>query len=267
MKIFANHAHTYPKELRPNGTVDELKRFMDVCGIDKCVAFSTFAHILKSNNLDYNPNKRLYEEIKDFPDIYGFGTIDPEKDEIEQQLDEIASYGFRGIKVHPQAQNLPLLSEKAMLIYKRCEELGLFIVFHSGVHWNRLRDSAVVLFDEIAYYFPNLRFSMEHMGGYSYFNDALAVMVNNKRHGLQPRVYAGWTAIDGGAWLITDEQLYALIEQTSDNNSIFGLDFPFRSVEMIKKDIERIKGLDLSDETKQKILGKNLADAIGVSLD
>ena len=35
--IFANHAHVFPKELRPEGSVDSLMRLMDDCGIDKAV--------------------------------------------------------------------------------------------------------------------------------------------------------------------------------------------------------------------------------------
>ena len=38
--IFANHAHVFPKELRPEGSVDSLMRLMDDCGIEKAVAFA-----------------------------------------------------------------------------------------------------------------------------------------------------------------------------------------------------------------------------------
>lgn len=264
--IFANHAHSYPKELREHGTVDALKKYLDECGIDKCVAYSTFPHILHSNGLDYEQNKRLYDEIKGCPDIIGFGTLDVAGD-TDAQLEQIAGYGFKGIKVHPQAQKLPIAGETAFRIYEKCEELGLFISFHSGVHWHRLRDTAVILFDEVAFNFNNLRFSMEHIGGYSYFNDALAVMVNNRRDGIQPRVFAGWTSISGedDIWSISDERLYVLLKQTTDNNHIFGLDFPFKSADYNKAAIERIRGLNISEESKEKILGQNLADALGIT--
>lgn len=265
--IFANHAHIYPKQVREKGTVDALKRYLDECGIDKCVAFSTFPDILRSNGIELDQNKSLYDEIKGNHDIVGFGTVDPSGD-TDAQLEQIAGYGFKGIKIHPQVQDLPLAGEKAFKIYKKCEELGLFISFHSGIHWNRMRDTAVVLFDEVAYNFQNLRFSMEHIGGYSFFNEALAVMVNNKRDGIQPRVYAGWTSIAGedDSWSISDKRLYTLLKQTTDNNSIFGLDFPFKSVEYNKDAIKRIKELNIPEESKDKILGGNLANALGVRL-
>ncbi|MCR4616095.1 MAG: amidohydrolase family protein [Clostridiales bacterium] len=267
--IFANHAHIYPEHVNPNGTVEALKRYMDETGIDKVVAFSTFANTLRKRDLPvYNTNKALYDEIKDDPDIVGFGTVDTERDDIEDQIDEIISYGFKGIKVHPQVQKLKVDGERAFRIYKKCEGSGLFVSFHTGVHWDRLKNNRVELFDEVAWNFPNMKFSMEHVGGYSYFNEALAVILNNKRSGLQPRIYAGWTTIDGQyrPWSLSDEQLYVLLGQTSDDNSIFGLDFPFNSAEYTKAAIARIRGLDIPEESKEKILGLNLAKALGVEL-
>ncbi len=265
--IFANHAHTYPKEIREAGSVDALKRYLDDLGIDKCVAIAAFPRFLLEKGFDYDQNQYLYKQIKDNPDLYGFGTVDPDGD-IEAQLEQIAGYGFKGIKLHPQAQEFAIDGEKAFRIYAKCEALGLFITFHSGIHWHRLRDTAVVLFDEVAYNFKNLRFSMEHIGGYSYFNDALAVMVNNKRDGIQPRVYAGWTSIAGedDAWSISDEKLYVLLKQTTDKNHLFGLDFPFKSVDYNREAIERIHRLDIPAESKEKILGLNLADALGIKM-
>lgn len=267
MKIFANHAHTFPTEIKPEADHDSLRRYLDECGIDKCVAFSCFNKLIRNAGLEMDTNRYNYENIKNDNRFVGFGVIDETKDNFEEQIEQIADYGFKGIKVHPQAQDLKIDGEKAFRIYAKCEELGLFISFHSGIHWNRLRDNKVELFDEVAYNFPKLNFSMEHIGGYSYFNEALAVMVNNKRS-LPRRIFAGWTTINnsGGAWSISDEQLKILLKQTSDDNSIFGLDFPYNNAEYTIRAIERIKNLDIPEESKEKILGKNLASVLGVEL-
>jgi predicted TIM-barrel fold metal-dependent hydrolase len=166
-------------------------------------------------------------------------TIDFVRDNLKEQVDEIADCGLKGIKLHPQAQEFGIDSERAFKVYERAEELGLFISFHSGIHWHRLSESSVMLFDEVAYNFPELRFSMEHMGGYSFFNEALAVMVNNSRGGIQPRIFAGWTSIfdesEMSVWSLTDRQLEVLIFQTGEDNQIFGLDFPFKKADYILK--------------------------------
>lgn len=46
MRIFANHAHVFPRAVREDGTVDALLRVMDDCGIEKAVAFATFPSFL-----------------------------------------------------------------------------------------------------------------------------------------------------------------------------------------------------------------------------
>jgi predicted TIM-barrel fold metal-dependent hydrolase len=124
----------------------------------------------------------------------------------------------------------------------------------------------MLLFDEVAYNFPNLKFSMEHVGGYSFFREALLVMNNNERKG--NNIYAGLTSISmeedalgnlrQGAWSLTDDDLCTLIHQTGEKNSIFGLDFPYKDVEYTKNAIERIKKLPITEDAKKGILGENL---------
>lgn len=189
----------------------------------------------------------------------GFGTVDFTAD-LGDEVERIASLGFKGIKLHPPYQDFVIDGEEAFKVYEKAQELGLFVSFHSGMHWNRLKKSNVLLFDEVAWSFPNLKFSLEHIGGYHFFKDALAVMCNNSRRG--NNIYAGWTSIrnrDGmGSWSLTDEQLETVIFQTGEEHSIFGLDFPYAKAADIKWDIERIKRLSLSSECKENILGATL---------
>ena len=36
-KIYANHAHLFPKGTKPNADIDKLKELMSACGIEKAV--------------------------------------------------------------------------------------------------------------------------------------------------------------------------------------------------------------------------------------
>ena len=260
--IFANHAHIFPEEIRPEGTVEKLLELMDECGIDMAVCFPPFHDRFRESGFVGDPNDWLAEKIKGNPRLIGFGNIDFEKGDFARQVEKIASLGFKGIKMHPPYQEFVIDGPEACEVYAKAEELGLFITFHSGMHWHRLRDNRVLLFDEVAWNFPKLKFSMEHIGGYHFFKEALAVMCNNSRRE-EDCVFAGWTSVGnrkgkGDVWYLTDEELETVIYQTGEDRSIFGLDFPFSSPEDIKNDIARIKNLDLSEECKEKILGKTL---------
>ena len=263
--IFANHAHLYPKELREDGALHVLMQLLDDCGIDKAVAFAPFSYRFRESAqfCDVNQNVWLAREIAGNDRLVGFGTVDlcegaaPIRDQVQQ----IYELGLRGIKIHPAAQEIAVDSPQAFEIYEKAQELDLFLSFHTGLHWHRIRDYQMLLFDEITWNFPDLRFSMEHVGGYSFFREALLVMCNNSRN---PHTFAGLTSVepepDGmcGPWALTNEQLETLIFQTGDERTIFGLDFPFKKADYVRRSLERIRSLRISDAAKENILGKTL---------
>lgn len=61
------------------------------------------------------------------------------------------------------------MDDKACEVYSAAQENGLFLSFHTGLHWHRIADYQPLLFDEVAWNFPRLKFSMEHVGGYHFF--------------------------------------------------------------------------------------------------
>ncbi len=260
--IFANHAHVFPEEIKPEGTIDKLKELLDECGIDKCVCFAPFHDRFDEIRSNVNPNEWLAKQLRYQSDLYGFGVVDFKAENLRDEVDKIAQLGFKGIKMHPAYQEFDIDGEKAFEVYERAEELGLFISFHCGMHWHRLKGVRPVLYDEVGWHFKNLRFSLEHLGGFHFYNESLAVMCNNSRNGVQPRVFAGWTSISDrnglDAWTLTNQQLETIILQTGDESSIFGLDFPYKNAEYIKYEMERYNSLKISDTAKENLFGKTI---------
>lgn len=266
IKIFANHAHIFPESVRENGTLDCLKKIMCSCGIEKSVVFAPFAEFVR--NRDIHPNRWLHEEIKNDDRFCGFGIIDFSGNNVEDQVEEIYQYGFKGIKLHPAFQKFRIDGEKAGRVYGRAQELGLFISFHTGIHWHRISDYNMLLFDEVAFQYPRLKFSMEHLGGYCFFKEGLAVMLNNSRGTPYPRIFAGLTSVfdrkENKPWFLNDQQIKDLIWQTGEDSAIFGLDFPYNGEDKISYAIGHILELDIPDTAKQKILGANLSAALSL---
>jgi predicted TIM-barrel fold metal-dependent hydrolase len=265
-KIFANHAHVFPKGSKDNAQLENLKVLMEECEIEGAVCFAPFNHQTERVGITINQNKWLYEEIKNEKNLIGFGTINFDIGSIQNQVKEIKELGFKGIKIHPAAQEVKVDGRELFEVYAEAEKQGLFLSFHTGLHWHRIKEYSMLLFDEVAYNFPNLKFSMEHVGGYSFFKEALLVMNNNERKG--NNIYAGLTSISmeedalgnlrPGAWSLTDDDLCTLIHQTGEKNSIFGLDFPYKDARYTKNAIERIKNLPITEDAKKGILGENL---------
>ncbi len=259
----ANHAHVFPSSLNADGTIDKLLAYLDACDIAKAVCFPPFPHQIAAEKLDQNA--WLAAQIKSQSRLLGFGTIDFTRVDIPQQVRQIVDLGLKGIKIHPPAQKLEILSPPAFQAYRAAQEANLFLTFHTGIHHHRLRDARVVDWDEIANEFPKLRFSMEHVGGWSFFNEAVAVIAN---HVPPPwdktkcNIFAGLASIFSQDtlpfWFMSPDRLRELIRQAGINQLIFGLDFPYNDVAATLRGIETIVALDLSNADTAKILGGNL---------
>lgn len=261
MEIFANHAHVYQDGVIENGTVDDLRRIMDECEIDRAVAFAPLPpDYRREGNL--HQNQWLAQQIKNDPRIVGFGVIDFALGNLADQVMQIHDLGFKGIKVHLAEQRLRIDSPEAFAVYAKAEELGLFMSFHTGVHWYRIADYNQLLYDEVAFHFPKLRFTMEHVGGYSFFTEALAVMVNS------PNTYAGITSVFDREvnkfWYLSDEKINDLLWMVGSGRCIFGLDSPWNGPDKIKYAIQKIKSLDLPEAEIAGILGGNLKNLLGI---
>src|SRR5688572_11159507 len=52
MHVFAHHAHVFPANVNPNGTIDRLMLLLDACAIDEAVCFAPFPHQVRGMGLD-----------------------------------------------------------------------------------------------------------------------------------------------------------------------------------------------------------------------
>jgi predicted TIM-barrel fold metal-dependent hydrolase len=265
----ANHAHVFPESVNPAGTVGRLLGLMDACEIGRAVCFAPFAKQCEGKGVE--PNRWLAGEVEKNDRLYGFGTVDVRREDVREQVGEIAGLGLRGIKVHPNGQGLPILSKKAFELYGAAQERGLFLTFHSGVHQSPIKDTRVLDFDQVAWEFPELRFSLEHVGGYHFFHEALAVIFNHMPTPWNPkegRVFAGLTSIFTQDhlrfWYQSRERLLELVAQVGAGQMIFGLDFPYNLEGHTRVGIEAIRGLGLSAEEEGMILGGTMRRVLGV---
>ena len=274
ISILANHAHVFPEAVNPNATIDRLLRLLDTCGIAQAICFAPFGQQVDGFDMAGSHNAWLARELERHGDrLYGFGTIDFRRDDIADQVREAADLGFRGLKLHPNTQRFDILGEKQIAAYAAAEQANLFLTFHSGVHHYRLANYRVTKFDEVAHQFPRLRFTLEHVGGYSFFNEALAVIFNNipfPPNPARPRgnVFGGLTSCFTPNylrfWYLSPERLQELLMQVGAEYLIFGMDFPYNLEENISFGLKRLAE-EVPDEAQRAlILGGNLRRELGL---
>lgn len=266
MYIFANHVHLFPKDMFPEGDKYHLLKLMDECKIEKVVAFSPFYRLWDDyTNNSLNPISWLAQEIKNDKDrIVGYAFLNPKRNDTIQELLRAKELGFFGVKLHPAFDSWSLKSESAYKLYKKAQELSIPLDFHTGVHWHRISDYHPLLLDDIACDFPELKMVFEHVGGYHFYNDMLAVLVNHYRE--KRKLFAGICSVfskdNQKFWYLGPKKVEEIINQIGDDRTIYGLDFPYNDKEAIKRDLRIIKNLNISRESKMKLLGGNLQSLI-----
>jgi len=271
LHILANHAHVFPSRMNPQGTIDRLLSMLDACEIEQAVCFAPLPYQCDKADLT-DPNGWLAGELKSRSRLLGFGTIDVRREDVAAQVKHVADLGLKGLKLHPNAQEFDILSPRLFEVFAEAQARKLFITFHTGVHQSRLEQMRVLRFDEIAWNFPDLRFSMEHVGGYHFFNEALAVIFNHVPPPWAPEtkcnVFAGLTSVftagQNRFWHLSDDRLIELESQVGARQLIFGLDFPYNLEEETKTGLKTVRRLFDAD-AQALILGGNLRRELGIS--
>ena len=249
--MFVNHCHVFPESMRADGTLEALIETMKECGIDRAVAFAPFEEWTPQSVGD--PNEWLARMLPSYPEIVGFACINPSSRDSVERLEKAWSLGLLGVKLHPAIQRFRLNDRGIYGFYSKAQELGVVLDFHTGVHGWRILEYHPLLLDDVAYTFPELKIIIEHVGGRSLYSDALTLLLNNGN------VYAGISSClneeKHKAWYIGPERVEELARVIGADRMIYGTDFPYNKAEEIKRDIETIMGLRLTDDEKGSIMG------------
>jgi uncharacterized protein len=106
--------------------------------------------------------------VRAYPEkLIGFLTVHPHDPNALDELDRcVNDLGMRGIKFGPNYQHFHPLSDEAYRIFRRAEELGLPILFHTGtspVQFAELDYAHPRHIDTVAMAFPKMRMILAHM--------------------------------------------------------------------------------------------------------
>lgn len=263
--MFVNHCHVGPKgfgEEKGNpdmGTIPLLVDILKDAGVEGAVLFAPFGWEGGSweqvgGGLDRNA--WLCQELKKHPHLRGFANVYPLDHDAPRQLQKAIQMGMVGAKVHPPVHRFRLDDPSGEPFWRAAEELRIPVSIHTGTHGWNLRYYAPMLLDDVAQAHPNLPILMEHIGGIAFFDQALAVLHNNKN------CYVGLTQLSGRdpKYALSPERRKILLDTVGADRIVYGFDHPWNkdNRQAVKNDIAWIRGWDIPEADKEKILGGNL---------
>ena len=270
--MFLNHCHVFPHGAFPEkpelGTLPELAKFMEANDIEKTVAFAPFwgpktKELLNGEEI----NAWLYRQLADYPNIVGAVAVSPKDPKACALTEEYIGKGFVGVKTHPPAMGFRIDDPACDDFYACAAELGVFVLFHTGVHGGRLEDYQPLLIDNIMAKHPKLKVIIEHMGtsggiGRGFFDQALAVIYNHSARWKDSGVYAGLT----GLAKPQHRQFVAdTIQEAGSRHCVFGVDWPHMegspaATWRYRSELDVIRSVGLSPDQEADIFGGALAD-------
>lgn len=185
--------------------------------------------------------------------IISFGSVFPLAEDALSQLDTIASYGLKGIKLHPDYQGFMLDDERILPLLKRCEELGLIVIFHMGfddvspdlIH--ATPKSARSIIERI----PKLKLVLAHLGGNKLWDDVERYLVGTN-------CYLDTSFLVG---LIEPSQLERIIKHHGADRILLASDCPWNKTTDV---ISLIESISLTEREKSLIYYENAASLLNL---
>lgn len=231
-----------------DGTYAGLKNETDNSGVDLSVA------------LPIVTNPKQFDSINCFASNYqegnvlSFGSIHPDSDDYKGQLSQIKEMGLKGIKLHPDYQEVHFNDIRYKRIVSYASELDLIVVVHAGMDPKSPKDihctpqmSAELICDV-----QPSKLVLAHMGGNQQWNEVEEYLVGKN-------VY-----FDTGVVLdkMDEEQFLRMVRNHGVDKILFATDSPWSGQ---KEFLKIINEMNLTSEEKEKILGINACKLLGIS--
>ena len=188
-----------------------------------------------------------------------FASLNPFIDgDLAARLEELVlQHGFRGIKVYPVYQHHYTNDPRMYPLYAKAQELGIPALVHTGssaFRGARIKYGDPLHLDDVAIDFPGLNLLMAHGGRPFWYQQAFWMA---RRH---PNVYLEISGLPAKKLL----EYFPRLEEIADK-VVYGSDWPGNPY--LRRNIEAIEDLPLSEETKAAVLGGNAARLLGLEAE
>jgi predicted TIM-barrel fold metal-dependent hydrolase len=254
------HAHLYPDkiaekavesieefyswEVRKKGTVDDLLECGKRGNIGRFVVFNAALTPDKVQTV----NDYIASVCKEHKEFTGFGTLHPDMENPQDEIERIIALGLKGIKFHADMQRFNIDDEKMMKIYALLEG-RLPVMFHTGDY--RYSYSHPSRLAKVLDNFPKLCAVAAHFGGWTFFDVAFDCFHDRNCY----------LDISSSIPLLGIRRAAELIRAYGAHRILFGSDYPMWDPPAC---LEEFMRLDLTDEERELILCKNAQEILRI---
>lgn len=262
--IIDTHCHVYPDKIaqkaaeatghfygippRMDGTVETLKQASQQVGIGHSVinSVATTAHQVDSIN------RYIAATVAESGGkMTGLGTLHPDSEAPEKDIEQILALGLKGIKLHPEIQGFCIDDPRILRFFEIAGERLPFLLHLGDKRYDKSNPNRM---KKVLESFPHVRFIGAHFAGWSIWEDATYEL----------KGYDNLVADSSSSlYAISPEKAVELIHAFGAERILFGTDYPLMSP---VEEMERFDRLSLTSEEREKILWRNAAEYYKISL-
>lgn len=234
---------------RSDGTLAGLLKCMAEDGVDISVVLPIATTPKQSGSIN-----RFAREINEVDGIVSFGSVHPLQSDWEAVLEDIKKSGLMGIKLHPEYQGVFVTSDEVKRILIKCEELGLYTVFHAGEDIGMPKPVHCMpeCIRHMLDYVKGDKIIAAHMGGWGVWDDVEKYLVGT------PVILD--TSYSAG--FMPKEQFGRIVRQHGADKIVFGTDQPWHRA---TEEVEYIESVGLTDSELEQIYHKTAERILGLS--
>lgn len=249
--------HTHYSE--GQGPIEDLIAAMDEEGVDMAVVSAV---VPPGGDNGESANACVHEAVKAHPSrLVGFGCVVPYLPKAAEMLERyVQEFSFRGVKLHPSIQQFYPSDQRIYPIVEKAIDLDIPILIHTGavpIPGTRSRYDDPLEIDDLALVYPEAKIVMAHGDP---FGPAPAIA------GKHPNVYMDTTTtfarfirLVPGLGEDTLEFMGLVSGESGSSKVIFGSDSNPSKPYRLKKNLDPLRALDIPDDEKEMILGRNAA--------
>ena len=261
-KIIDAHCHIYPDRIaqkasdstadfykmpsRLDGKISTLLMRGERVGIEHFVVQSVATTPKQVSSI----NRFIADAVKESGGKFtGLGTLHPDSEDIDADIDEIISLGLKGVKLHPDIQRVAIDDKRMYRIYERLSG-NLPILMHTGD--SRFDFSNPDRMQPILERFGDLTVIGAHFGGWSMWDDAMARLGNFEKF---------FVDCSSSLYAMSPKRARELIDFYGTDKVLFGTDYPMWEPE---SEIEMFLKIELSEKEREDIFYNNTARLFGI---
>ena len=186
--------------------------------------------------------------------LLSLGSVHPDSSDYKAELKEIQAMGLKGIKLHPDYQNVYFNDIRYKLVVSYAAELDMIISVHAGmdplcpedVHCTPQMAAEVI--DEVA---PG-KLVLAHLGGNQQWDEVEQYLVGRD-------VYLDTAVIFD---YIEQEQFLRILQNHGSKKILFATDSPWAGQ---KRFLDVMKNMPVTEEERVDVLGGNAERLLGLS--